>query len=70
MKFPGKKCYKGIRFNVISVTGVGGCQLSRKKCYVSLEWPLAKKSALKIIHLWRTRMDPFCELSDEAGQVL
>ena len=29
--------YKGVWFNVISVTTGLGCQFSRKKCYVTLE---------------------------------
>ena len=29
--FPRKKRYKGVRFNVISVTRVGGGQIPRKK---------------------------------------
>ena len=30
--FPGKKCYKGLRFNaIIIMTGCGGCQISRKE---------------------------------------
>ena len=43
--FPEKKRYEDVRFNVvISVTrGVGGCQISGKKRYVTLEveWPLS-----------------------------
>ena len=33
VKFPRKKRYEGVRFNVVSVKyeGVGGCQFSRKK---------------------------------------
>ena len=37
----GKKRYEGVRFNVISVTrGWVGGPISRKKRYVTLEWPL------------------------------
>ena len=41
VSFPGKKRYKGVRFNVISVTRgwVSGGQISRKNLYVTLEWP-------------------------------
>ena len=36
--------YVGVWFNIISVTTrVGGCQISRKKRYVTLEWPLTVK---------------------------
>ena len=39
--FPEKKRYEGISFKIISVTrGWVGCQISRKKRYVTLEWPL------------------------------
>ena len=34
-----KKHYEGVRFNVISVMMVGGGLISRKKHYVTLEWP-------------------------------
>ena len=40
VKFSGEKRYEGVRFNVISVTGGGGPN-SRKKRYVTLEWPLS-----------------------------
>ena len=40
VKFSGKKRYKGVRFNVISITrGWVGVQLTDKKRYVTLEWP-------------------------------
>ena len=36
-----KRCYEDVRFNVIGVTrGVGGCGISRKKRYLTLECPL------------------------------
>ena len=39
--FPGKKCYEGLRFNVISVTrGWVGVKFPGKKHYVTFEWPL------------------------------
>ena len=32
VRFPGKECYEGVRFNVnLLYEGVGGCQISRKK---------------------------------------
>ena len=38
--FLEKKCYEGVRFNVISVTrGWVGGPICRKKRYVTLEWP-------------------------------
>ena len=41
VRFPGKKRYEGVRFNVFSITGgVGRVQISRKKHYLTLEWPL------------------------------
>ena len=41
--FSGKKRYEAVLFYVISMTrGVGGCQFSRKKHYVTLEWPLSR----------------------------
>ena len=41
VRFSGKKRYEGVRFNVIWVyEGVGGGPISRKKRYVTLEWPL------------------------------
>ena len=50
VSFPGKKRYEGVRFNVISVTrGWVGGQISRKKCYVTLEWPLRAVSGLIIL---------------------
>ena len=37
----GTKRYKGVRFNVISVTrGWMGVKFPGKKCYVTFEWPL------------------------------
>ena len=40
VSFPGKKCYEGVRFNVISVTrGWVGVKFPGKKRYVTLEWP-------------------------------
>ena len=39
IKFPENKRYESVRFNVISVTGMGGCQILRKNHYVTLEWP-------------------------------
>ena len=39
--FSGKKCYEGVRYNVISITrGWVGVQFPREKRYVTLEWPL------------------------------
>ena len=39
--FSGKKRYKGVRYNAISVTrGWVGVQFPGEKCYVTLEWPL------------------------------
>ena len=41
VKFSGKKCYEGVRFNVIGVTrGWVGDQFPEKNCYVTFEWPL------------------------------
>ena len=42
IKFPKKKRYGGVQFNVISATRwwVGGGQISRKKAIVTLEWHL------------------------------
>ena len=41
VNFSGEKRYEGVRFNVISVTrGWVGVQISGKKRYVTLEWPL------------------------------
>ena len=41
VSFPGKKCYEGVRFNVISVArGCVGIKFPGKKRYVTLEWPL------------------------------
>ena len=43
VKFSGKKCYEGVRFNVISVTrGWVGVKFPGKRRYVTLEWPLNK----------------------------
>ena len=40
VRFPGKKRYDGVRFNVIGITrGWVGGQIPRKKRYVTLEWP-------------------------------
>ena len=40
VKFPGKKRYDGVWFNVISVTrGWVGVNFPDKKRYVTLEWP-------------------------------
>ena len=41
VSIPGKKCYEGVRLNVISVTrGWVGVTFPAKKRYVTLEWPL------------------------------
>ena len=41
VSIPGKKRYKGVRFNVISVTrGWVGVKFPGKKRYVTPEWPL------------------------------
>ena len=41
VSFPGKKRYKGVRLNVISVTtGWVRVKFPGKKRYVKLEWPL------------------------------
>ena len=41
VSFPGKKCYEGVRFNVINVTrGWVGVNFPRKKRYITLEWSL------------------------------
>ena len=41
VRFCGKKCYEGVRFNVISITmGWVGVKFPGKKRYVTLEWPL------------------------------
>ena len=43
VSFLGKKRYKGVRFNVISITrGWVGGQIPWKKRYVTLEWPLLR----------------------------
>ena len=48
--FSGKKCYEGVRFNVISVTrGWVGVQFPGKKCYVTLEWPLRPVCVLSVL---------------------
>ena len=40
VKFPRKKRYKGVRFNVVSVMRRWvGVQFPEKKRYVTLEWP-------------------------------
>ena len=40
-RFPRKKRYEGVRFNVISITREWvGVKFPGKKCYVTLEWPL------------------------------
>ena len=40
VKFSGKNCYEGVRFNVISVTrGWVGVQFPEKNRYLTLEWP-------------------------------
>ena len=44
--FPGKKRYEGVRFNIISVTRRWvGVQFPGKKRYITLEWPLNKKTS-------------------------
>ena len=41
VSFPGKKRYKGVRFNDIGVTrGWVGVKFLGKKNYITLEWPL------------------------------
>ena len=38
--FPGKKCYEGVRLNVISVTWVGSNSSEKSVTFTTLEWPL------------------------------
>ena len=40
VSFPGKKCYEGVMFNVISIMRPqrGGVKFSGKNRYVTLEW--------------------------------
>ena len=41
VSFPGKKCYEGVRFNVISITrGWVGVIIAGKKRHATLEWLL------------------------------
>ena len=40
LHFAGGTHYEGVRFNVVSITRVGG-KFPEKKCYVTLEWPLS-----------------------------
>ena len=41
VSFPGRKCYEGVRFNVIRVArGSVGVKFPGKKSYVTLEWTL------------------------------
>ena len=40
VKFSGKKRYKGVRFNVVSVTRGWVGSNFQKYFYVTLEWPL------------------------------
>ena len=43
VKFPGKKRYEGVRFNVIRVTrGWVGVNFPGIKRYVIFEWPLCR----------------------------
>ena len=47
VNFSKKKCYEGVRFNVISVTrGWVGVQFPEKKRYVTLEWPLTPRTIM------------------------
>ena len=52
VRFPGKKRYEGVRFNVISVTrGWTGVKFPGKKHYVKLEWPLVGYLKFHILQL-------------------
>ena len=43
VRFPGKKPYEGVPFNVIGVSrGWVGVNFPGKKCYVTIEWPINK----------------------------
>ena len=47
VSFPRRKHYEDVRFNVISSTrGGGGCQISRKKRYVTLELLLCMRALI------------------------
>ena len=52
VRFSGKKHYEGVRFkfNVICVTR--GCPISRKKRYVTLEWPLWLQKDFAAVSYW------------------
>ena len=50
VNFSEEKRYKGVRFNVISVTrGWVGVQIPGKKRYVTLEWPLTTTTIIIIM---------------------
>ena len=47
--------YEDVRFNLISVMrGVPGCRISRKRCYVTLEWPLSYQRNEKNIERYQS----------------
>ena len=57
VKFPDKKHSGGVLFNVITVTRREACLISRKLCFVTLEWPLIVagrgKEERKEIFIWQ-----------------
>ena len=60
VNFSVKKCYEGVRFNVISVTrGWVGVQFPGKKHYVTLEWPLSYRNVL-LFDINQCPLLPFC----------
>ena len=52
VRFPEKKCFEDVRFNVISITRWAGVvvEFPEQKRYITLEWPLnlfvAKKAQI------------------------
>ena len=58
--FP-EKVLRRCRFNIISVTRVGGCQISRKKYYITREWPLTCSATYGQTYLECMQWDSPCE---------
>ena len=72
VKFSGEpeKCYKGVRFNVISFTrGWVGVQFLGKKHYVTLEWPPTSLLLYGICQNVVTSLNGYAKFHMDLGQI-
>ena len=65
-------CYEDVHSNIATVRGAGGgggCQISRKKCYVTVEWPLNHTSLASLL-LYSSCFAKFGNFNAKSAQLL